>query len=478
MTDLYGVRVLATDSPNRRVRLRVTVLYYDLDSHIPLVDDASFFLRVLAEGDIDTPIGKAMSLDQRLDPNWVDAHTRWFVESMECVATRNHPFTDDAQALLDENYTPFPWELGTRFDQMPEEEAAALARAEELRVGADYDVVVTDPRWMAHLTPGDWWRTSAYATRADWPLDGEAEEIPDLRRPTVELRPFDADDTPRHAEFSDDGRFLAVSSGEGALVVYSTDSWSECLRVPSTEYLSPWLMWVPGEPVVTLRHHEEFGPQLAYDVTSGDPVEAPPQTGRRRSATGRYRAEGASGPAVALLSPQGEERVLSLREAVNSDEGEPEFLGPDPYDEVAFSSDESRVFVGCGELVCVVDPASGHVLRTVANDRLGRSLAVSPDGGYLAVGEKPSEGRSVLIRRVSDGRIVTCRAFDGQFLPAHAGVAWSPENRWLAVTLPTADHGGIPNGGEIRVFPVGLPREWVPDSERSFAGGASGECEV
>ena len=39
---------------------------------------------------------------------------------------------------------------------------------------------------------------------------------------------------------------------------------------------------------------------------------APPQVGRLRSATGRYRTEGVPGPAVGLLSPTGEAGAVAL----------------------------------------------------------------------------------------------------------------------------------------------------------------------
>jgi hypothetical protein len=214
MTDLYGVRVLAVDLPRRRIRLRSTVVYYDTGSHAPLTDDASFFLRIFGETADGAPLGDVITQDQRHDEAWVDANTRWFIESVERIATRNYPLTDEEvdELLDDEDRVNFPWEEAPRFDEMTPESAADLVLSEETNVGADYDVVVTDHRWIEHLTAGDWWRTAAYPTHADRLLAGEATAIPDLRHPAAVLKPFSRENKPRHLAFSDDGRFLAPTT--------------------------------------------------------------------------------------------------------------------------------------------------------------------------------------------------------------------------------------------------------------------------
>lgn len=461
MTDLYGVRVLAVDPPRRRIRLRVTVIYYDIGSHAPLTDDASFFLRVFGETADGAALGDVITQDQRLDEAWVDANSRWFVESVERIATRNYPFTEEVEEQLDENRVGFPWEDGYRFDEMPHESAAALVRSEETSVGADYDVVVTDHRWIEHLTAGDWWRTASYPTHADRLLVGEATAIPDLRHPAAILKPFTREDEPRHLAFSDDGRFLAVTSEEGELVVYDTTDWRECLRAHSDDYLSPWLMWVPGEPVITLRHHEELRPQLAYDALRGTPVEAPPQSGRLRSSTGRYRAEWASGPAITLLSSTGEERAgaVGLEEGGDAENDGTELANPDPYEAVAFSADESRMFVARGTRVYVRDPADGRILEVIENDEIKiRSLRVSPGGDYLALsGESPGV-LEVIIRRVSDHQVVTRHAIGRGWYPLQTyEMAWSPDGRWLAATLTLVNRDWEPEGGQTHIFRIGLP---------------------
>ncbi|MEU4966782.1 hypothetical protein [Streptomyces smyrnaeus] len=150
MTDLYAVRVLAVEPPRRRIQLRVTALNPDV-WHGPL-PDKSFFLRDL-EGD-ETARDLLVDEDDGVDHD--------FVESVERTATRNYPFTAAAEKRLSDSGRGFPWEDEGPFNEMSPESAAAFLRCEEIRVGADYDVVVTDSRLIEHLQPGFWWRTAAY----------------------------------------------------------------------------------------------------------------------------------------------------------------------------------------------------------------------------------------------------------------------------------------------------------------------------
>ncbi|QLH26667.1 hypothetical protein [Streptomyces sp. Rer75] len=151
MTDLYAVRVLAVDPPRRRIQLRVTAINPDV-WHAPLPDDASFFLSDLE--DDEAILDLLVDEDDGVDDD--------FVESVERTATRNYPFTAEAEKRVFESGRGFPWEDEGSFNEMSPESAAALVRCEEIRVGADYDVVVTDSRVIEHLEAGDWWRTTAY----------------------------------------------------------------------------------------------------------------------------------------------------------------------------------------------------------------------------------------------------------------------------------------------------------------------------
>lgn len=453
MTDLYAVRVLAIDPLARRIRLRVTVVYYDIGEHQPLPDDASFYLRLLTDG----PLGDAITRDQYADEAWVDANTRWYVADVDRIATRNHPFTGEVEARLrewlEDGDGGFPWEDGTTFHEMPPESAAHMLRSEDVRVGADYDVVVTDPRWIEHLKVGDWWRTTSYPTCADRLFADEAGAVPDLRNPVAVLKTFGRGDRHCQLAFSDDSRFLAVTGEHGELVVYDTTDWHERLRTGhGDDFTSPWLMWVPGEPVVTVRDHETLSLQFAYDAVSGARVDATPQTGHVRSPTGRFRTAYAPGRAVALMSQTGGRRVMPVGEA--ADKG-----AVDSYEGVAFSADESRMFVARGARVHVMDPVDGRTLDVIGNDGVMiQSLRVSPGGDYLAITGKRVD--DMTIRRVSDHQVVTQERIGTLMYPLWGvKTTWSPDGRRLAAALTTLNRGGEVTGGEIRVFPVGLPSE-------------------
>ncbi|WTX00139.1 hypothetical protein OG216_45345 [Streptomycetaceae bacterium NBC_01309] len=150
MTDLYAVRVLAVDPPSRRITLRVTAINPDVwHWRLP---DKSFFMLDLEEDEFISDL-----LDDEEDGVQDD-----FVESVERTATRNYPFTAAAEERLSESRRGFPREDAGPFNEMSAKSAAAFLRCEEMRAGADYEVVVTDSRLINHLTAGLWWRSQAY----------------------------------------------------------------------------------------------------------------------------------------------------------------------------------------------------------------------------------------------------------------------------------------------------------------------------
>ncbi|WP_017591902.1 hypothetical protein [Nocardiopsis potens] len=151
MTDLYAIRVLAVDPPHRRIRLRVTAVDPDV-RHSPLPDGADFFRSDLEED--EAVLDLLAEEEGRLHED--------FVVGVERIATRNHPFTAEAEERLRAAGTGFPWEDEGPLGEMSPEAAANLVRCEEVRMGADYDVLVADPRLIGHLKAGQWWRTAAF----------------------------------------------------------------------------------------------------------------------------------------------------------------------------------------------------------------------------------------------------------------------------------------------------------------------------
>ncbi|MEU8362670.1 tetratricopeptide repeat protein [Nonomuraea sp. NPDC048882] len=166
-TDLFGVRVLDVDRERRRVRIRVFVVYYEpswgTDDLLP--NDASFFFRVLWEGADDArghdggPLADLVGLDEFLDEEWVDRHTRLFVAGVERVVTRNHPLDDDAWDRL----AMFYYEHDGGWQD------------EDLLAQGDYDVEVTDPRCLTPLRLGQSWGSTSYVSKAVEAVDVEKE---------------------------------------------------------------------------------------------------------------------------------------------------------------------------------------------------------------------------------------------------------------------------------------------------------------
>ncbi|XVQ13261.1 WD40 repeat domain-containing protein [Spirillospora sp. CA-255316] len=454
LADDYGVRVLNVDPDERRVRVRVFVVRYDRKRrrHPALPGDVGFFVRMLwgyaGGGD---PIRGEISVEQARDQEWVGANGHWFVERVEGVGSRKSSLDDGGYDLLDGDFhyeRDGGWPHEFRFAQ------------------GDYDVRVTDARWLEHLRPGQVLGSASREAATEHLRPDDVPRLPDLRRPAVVLTPFledpdefDDDRVLDRLVFSDDSRYLAVTDEGGELVVYETDGWTEKVRIhPGRDGLDG-VIWVPGRHVVVLS--DRYGiygePPWAYDVDAGKEVEIPVEAGHVRSRTGRYRVEFGSGGTVDFVSaPLTPDRTVPVGPA------DEDLLSADA---VAFDAAESRMFVCRGPNVYVLDPASGELLDTVTAGvrRLG-SVAVSPDGAYLATAPQIAsgmvpwpprpevEGREAgdepSIWRVADGRpVLHCR------IGLSAGaLAWSPDGRRLAACVDGRHHPGDP--AQVYVFEV------------------------
>ncbi|MEV6158506.1 hypothetical protein AB0L53_50095 [Nonomuraea sp. NPDC052129] len=147
----HGVRVLELDEC--RVRLRVFLADYDPSQpHSDLLPQGrSFFFGVLwqaADGEAGRrrgPLNGHVALEDTLDPDWVEANAGRFIESVERVSARNLPPGDELAGFYETHYT----ELDGRLHRWHER-----WEHEDLLVQADYDVVVTDARWLEPLREG------------------------------------------------------------------------------------------------------------------------------------------------------------------------------------------------------------------------------------------------------------------------------------------------------------------------------------
>ncbi|GAA3368081.1 hypothetical protein GCM10017744_082690 [Streptomyces antimycoticus] len=460
-TDMYGVRVLAVDPDELRVRFLVFAVYYDVASctHIPLPnEEPNTFLHFLWEaasgylGDGDErtgPLGRVVSTDQLLDYEWADTNARRFISRVERVELRNYPLTE-AQ-----------WEK--MYDFYYERDGSW--KDEELLVQAEYEIRVTDRKWLEPLSVGDGWGSAAFPLNGDSWTAEDSPHLPDLARPAVTLRPYQTTtgsvtyDHITGMDFSDDGTYLALCSDQGRVWVYDTADWSEVVHTRAGDWIVPLMMWVPGGHILVVKGYSSGGEieeekQWAYDVDRRAEVDAPFQRGHLRSRDGAYRIS-PNGAGEGGFDVHGDEPEPSRR---ISHAGE-----WDPIQCTAFSGDSSRLFLGAQQNLYVVDPATGEVIDKVgdASKRLF-TLASNGDGSYLAVGsfsrklgyldfreERPHE---LCVWRMADKKIILGR----QLRTYVDALSWSPDGRWLAAALePLAKKGFHEGRTELAIFPMG-----------------------
>lgn len=395
-TDLYGIRVLAVDPENRRTRLRVFVVYYDtaVGFHSPLPDDASFFLRALWDKSGDGLCGE-ISSEQICDESFVDANTYRYVERYERLATRNYPFRNH------EDYLDFYYEQDGRWQD------------EEKLVQADYDLVVTDAKYISYLEEGMSWGTTAYPTRADRISPSEAAFLPDPRRPLLEFDVFIRDQIVDvySAVFSDDGTLLAISEDYGEWVVYAVNGWREIFR-HNSGFSFPSIRFYPGSHQVLITGFR--GEQMTWDLDSKTQLATVPLAGCLHSRTGRYLVDyNGDDENLYFLNPDGTTtRVLAT--------------GQNVLEAVAFTPDEELVATGgMHNTVKLWETASGRLVNTFTVGERVYSLAFSGDGSYLVI----VCDHNLEILRLRDGVFVCQVEFDDYL----GQLAYSPDNRYLVV---------------------------------------------
>ncbi|MBL1120069.1 WD40 repeat domain-containing protein [Streptomyces sp. 110] len=460
-TDMYGVRVLAVDPDELRARLKVFVVYYDVGSrtHIPLPnEEPNTFLHFLweaasgylgADDDRTGPLGHAVSTSRLLDYEWADTNARRFISRVERVELRNYPLTDDQW----EDMHDFYYERGGAW------------KDEDLLIQAEYEIRVTDRKWLEPLSVGDGWGSAAFPLNGDSWTAEDSPHIPDLARPAVTLRPFETTtgsvkyDHVNGMDFSDDGKYLAVCSDQGRVWVYDTADWSEVVHTHAGDWIVPLMMWVPGGHVLVVKGYStgdgpEERKQWAFDVDRRAEAEAPFQLGHLRSCDGAYRIS-PNGAGEGGFDLHGDERE-PFRRVSHAGEW-------DPIQCTAFSGDSSRLFLGAQQNLYVVDPATGGVIDKVddASERLF-TLASNGDGSYLAVGSfsrklsylefRESRPHELCVWRMADKKIILGR----QMRTYVDALSWSPDNRWLAAALePLSDKGFHRGMAEVAVFPMG-----------------------
>jgi hypothetical protein len=168
-TDLYRIRVLDLSREQRRVTFRVFLVYYDW-SGVPT--DPSFFFRILwDEADArfggGGPLGHEVTVDQFLDEKFVDQNTQRFVEKVKQLSYKDHTFPDGkAPTFVYESF----------------KDEAKLTQG-------DFEVTVTDPRWIAHLKKGQTWQTTSYETKAVMPKGRQTKKVAPAKKAAKKAAP-------------------------------------------------------------------------------------------------------------------------------------------------------------------------------------------------------------------------------------------------------------------------------------------------
>lgn len=425
-TDLYGIRVLETDPAERRVRLNVFVVYYDTayERHEPIPEDHSFFLRVLWDrGDTrfggGGPIGDVIDVDQILDEHWVDTHTWRFIDSVELLQTRNFPL-DSYTGMSD-----FYYERDGRWQD------------EDKLVQAEFDVYVSDERYIEHLYEGMSWGSTAYQTRALRIDRNFAAELPFPAGEPVTLEPFEGPQeagTPGTMQFSADGSRLFLLSQENELLALESGSWEECWRSAGSSMLSflnrddrKGIAWICYDGEIQHVWNTENGTQSA---------EKPLSAARYVSPQGSY------------FAVFGDEEALSFTDAEGRETQRLEL--PGYATALTFTADETYFATGGSfNEVYIYEAATATRLQTLTLPEGSRvsDLAFHPKGHLLAV--CILNGPLRIYEWQSGREVFRMYAPDGSFMgPA----LWSPDGTYFAIQHVDGNTG---YGGCIRIWETG-----------------------
>ncbi len=134
-------RVQALQLQGTEVMLQITIVHVDEDSFCL---EPNCVLQMLWQAGgpwnpSEVPLHAEMSVGQLLDPAWLLANTARFIASVKPVGGDRQPASSG--------------------------EAAADASRGSGQPSAAAKVVVTDPRWLAHIEPGQSWDSAPYDAR-------------------------------------------------------------------------------------------------------------------------------------------------------------------------------------------------------------------------------------------------------------------------------------------------------------------------
>lgn len=170
MSALWSAEVVAKN--DHRVTLEVRAIHPDSGA---FSDSRTFAFRLIYDPAYrygpglvrraTGPLGEAVSLEQTFDDAFLDAGVDRFIARVAVSDVRNAPL--DVEALRED----IDRELSAR--GVRRDDGAAWSGAWQDRWDAfwddparlptaTYEIEVTEPRWIAHLAPGDRWESAAY----------------------------------------------------------------------------------------------------------------------------------------------------------------------------------------------------------------------------------------------------------------------------------------------------------------------------
>ncbi len=131
--------IQAIEKKNKELKMNIYIIHPD-ENYFP--EKKNFALQIIWQPanpstGVDYPIGRKISIDQILDPDWMNVHSGSFIEDVKITATVNYPAPDD-------------------FDY-----SKPMANL-DLLPRATFEVTVSSQEWIEHITPEETWRSAAY----------------------------------------------------------------------------------------------------------------------------------------------------------------------------------------------------------------------------------------------------------------------------------------------------------------------------
>lgn len=423
-TNLYGIRVLQKVPQYNKVRLRVCVVSYDTDykTHQPLPKDHSFFLRVLWDkGDIrfgeGGPIGETINVDQFLDEKWVDKHTYQYISSVKQISTKNYPINASRyHEYLDVH-------CGTN----------GIREKEELLVQADYEVYVTDEKYIMHLFEGMSWGTTAYETKALIFNLEHASSLPNIKAEVHSLKAFEGEKetgTCESIQYSGDGAQLFAISQNNEICAFEQSTWKEIWRQKCDGMFARFYQ---DENSVWLQNYRKT---IGYwNAETGETEHSTQFTAyRSKSPNGTYLVNYGEDNKLAFVD-QGGASIWEVPQA-------------NTVEAVAFTKDEKIVAIGgmYGHIELWDTDKCVKIKQIPFSEERTTCLSFNQTGQFLAI----SLSHGVEIYAVNSGQLVLRYLDDKK--DYWETVLWSPDGKYFLVNLIG---GGTGYGGGIKIFQIG-----------------------